>query len=124
MSPSFFVFALAGGSINGGAHWSNLFWVLLGVAVLMLMVRGLGEWLARGHPVERRLGEEAVPAVEAVLTPEVMAVIATAVHATLGAKARVAGVTLATPSAPSVESLMLAWSLEGRRQIYSSHKVR
>jgi len=27
-------------------------------------------------------------------------------------------------SPPSIEALMAQWSLEGRRQIYSSHKVR
>jgi hypothetical protein len=51
-------------------------------------------------------------------------VIAAAVHAALGASAKVTSVTLQPEQPVSVENLMLTWSLEGRRQIYTSHKVR
>ena len=52
------------------------------------------------------------------------AIIACAVRTTLGDRAQVTAVSLVPPHAPSVEALMLQWSLEGRRQIYTSHKVR
>jgi len=57
------------------------------------------------------------------LAPEIAAVIAAAVHLTLGAAARVASVSL-QPDSVSLESAPLIWSLEGRRQIYTSHRVR
>ena len=55
------------------------------------------------------------------LTPEIAAVIAAAVHVTLGAAARVTSVSL---QPVSIENAPLIWSLEGRRQIYTSHRVR
>ena len=57
------------------------------------------------------------------LAPEIAAAIAAAVHMTLGPSATVTSVTLQAESI-SVESPPLIWSLEGRRQIYSSHRVR
>jgi Na+-transporting methylmalonyl-CoA/oxaloacetate decarboxylase gamma subunit len=50
-----------------------------------------------------------------------VAVIAAAVHCALGASARVVSITSAS-DAPG--NAALAWSAEGRRAIYSSHKVR
>ncbi|MFT3869846.1 MAG: hypothetical protein QM715_15455 [Nibricoccus sp.] len=52
---------------------------------------------------------------------EVFAAIAAAVAVTLGSKARIASVK---PSTVVVDPGHLQWSAEGRRQIYSSHKVR
>ena len=57
------------------------------------------------------------------LAPEIAAVLAAAVHLTLGAAARVTSVTL-QPDSVSLENAPLIWSLEGRRQIYTSHRVR
>jgi hypothetical protein len=51
----------------------------------------------------------------------VTAIIAAAVATSLGRKARVVAVQ---PATPSVEMLMQQWSLEGRRQIYTSHQIR
>jgi hypothetical protein len=51
------------------------------------------------------------------LSPEIVAVIAAAVHVTLGSGHRIVGIT---PSGRDD----LVWSLEGRRQIFHSHKVR
>ena len=58
------------------------------------------------------------------LAPEIAAVIAAAVHVTLGASARVTSVSLQPELPVSLENSPLIWSLEGRRQIYTSHKVR
>ena len=52
----------------------------------------------------------------AEIAPEIFAAIVAAVHLTLGASASVTSITF--------QSEQLIWSLEGRRQIYSSHKVR
>jgi hypothetical protein len=49
--------------------------------------------------------------------PEILAVIAAAIHVTLGREARIVGVTPARIDDHT-------WSLEGRRQIFHSHKVR
>lgn len=109
----------------------NLVWILLGIAALMFAVAGLGRWLAATHPdpVARVRSTPASPAGASVesasgLTPEIQAVIAAAVHVALGESAKVTAVVLQPAQPVSVENLMLTWSLEGRRQIYTSHKVR
>ena len=70
------------------------------------------------------LPPEAAPVSDSGLTPEILAIIASAVDVTIGPRAQVTAVSLLPAHAPSVEALMLQWSLEGRRQIYTSHKVR
>lgn len=106
--------------------WLNLFWVLVGITVLLFAVAGAGRWLASTHPdpVARPrpapLPPAAVPG-NAEITPQIQAAIAAAVHVALGSSARITSVVL---QPTSVENLMLTWSLEGRRQIYTSHKVR
>jgi len=111
-----------------GSIWLALFAVLGGIAVFLLLVALLGRWLAATHPATppRPVAAPApVPVVVPGLSPEITAVIAASIATVLGARARVAAVRLApTPAAPSVEVLMQQWSMEGRRQIYSSHKVR
>ena len=60
-----------------------------------------------------------------MLSGETLAMIAAVVRVTLGATARVAQVTPAqTPPVPVVEIPSPHWSMEGRRQIYSSHQIR
>lgn len=97
--------------------------VMLAIAALLAAVALAGRWLAATHPdaPDRPIP---APAVAADPSPETLAIIACAVTAAFGARARVTAVSLAPPHAPSVEALMLQWSLEGRRQIYTSHKVR
>jgi hypothetical protein len=55
--------------------------------------------------------------------PELFAVIAGAVYATLGPNARVASVQVSPVTAVATPATV-PWSLEGRRQIYASHRVR
>lgn len=112
---------------TGEFPWLNLLWILVGITVLLFAVAGVGRWLASTHPdpVARTRPAPAVPAVApgaTEITPQVQAAIAAAVHVALGSSARITSVVLQQP--PSVENLMLTWSLEGRRQIYTSHKVR
>jgi hypothetical protein len=108
-----------------GSLWLALFAVLAGIAIFLLLVAMLGRWLAATHPdapLRPAAASVPVPVVPTDLTPEITAVIAASIATVLGARARVADVRLAP--APSVEMLMQQWSMEGRRQIYSSHKVR
>jgi hypothetical protein len=110
-----------------GNVWLALLAVLAGIAVFLAVVAGFGRLLAATHP-------DAPPAAAGVeaeeepddemLAPDVVAVIAAAVTASCGARVRIASVRLAHGPAPTVEALMQQWSLEGRRQIYGSHKVR
>ena len=112
------------------SQWLALLVILAGVAAFLLAVAAVGRWLASTHPDEP--AKPVAPAEIATATPpsaigsevpvEIFAAIAAAVAVTLGAKARVAAISAATE--PSSESSRLQWSMEGRRQIYSSHKVR
>lgn len=107
-----------------GNFWIAMLLVLGSIALLMLAIALAGRWLAATHPDTPRVAPvlASVPEPEE-LSPETLAILASAVNAVVGPRAQVTAVTVVTPP-PSVEALMLQWSLEGRRQIYSSHKVR
>jgi hypothetical protein len=110
-----------------GNQWLALMAILACTAALMAAVAAVGRWLAATHPDEpvRRAPSAATPAAaEAAPTstcPETLAIIAACVVTTFGRNARI---TQIRTGGPSVEMLMQQWSLEGRRQIYSSHQVR
>jgi hypothetical protein len=106
-----------------GNQWLALLAILAGVAVLILVVAGVGRWLAATHP-DTPVPSDLADEVDPPPNPHVMAVIAAAVAYTYGKRARITAVQLPHPHAPTVEALMIQWSLEGRREIYSSHKVR
>ncbi|MFA6288804.1 MAG: OadG family protein [Opitutaceae bacterium] len=111
-----------------GSVWLALLAVLGAIAVFLVLVALLGRWLAATHPDAPPRPAPVVkpePAAMTGITPELAAVIAASIATVLGAKARVAAIQLQPKhAAPSVEMLMQQWSMEGRRQIYSSHKVR
>jgi len=113
--------------------------VVAAIVALLVFVALLGRWLAATHPepepvpvvvanvgtpsAARRLAPEVADDVPAEIVPVVLATVAEM----FGDRARVASIRRATaPSIrmPSIEALMQEWSHEGRRQIYSSHKVR
>lgn len=56
--------------------------------------------------------------------PETWAIIAAVVHLTFGAKARIAQLTTKKVVVPVTEFSTQHWSMEGRREIYSSHRLR
>ncbi len=116
-----------GGQPLFGSQWAALFAILAGVAVFMAVIAVIGRWLAATHPEPEARPKApvstAAPAEDA-LSPELLAVIAAAVAVTAGPRARIAAVIPIKPAAPSVEMLMQQWSVEGRRQIYSSHQIR
>lgn len=107
-----------------GNQWLALGVILIGVAVLMAAVAGAGHWLAATHPDAPPRPASAAPSAPVVPTgpsDETLAIIAACVAVTFGNRARI---TAIRTGGPSVETLMQQWSLEGRRQIYSSHQVR
>ncbi|MFT3782669.1 MAG: OadG family protein [Nibricoccus sp.] len=57
------------------------------------------------------------PAVNGKIPPQVVAAISAAVHLSIGSNHRILAVGQPCPHRQ-------AWSLEGRRQVFSSHKVR
>lgn len=120
--PIFHLIGAAGRPLFG-SQWLALLAILAGVAVLLVVIAVVGRWLAATHPdtpIPSDLADEVDPPPSA----RVLAVIAAAVAYTCGKRARITAVQLPHPHAPSVEALMIQWSLEGRREIYSSHKVR
>ncbi len=109
-----------------GNQWLALLVILAGVVVFVLAVAGFGRWLAATHPAAQEKiapGRAATPA-SSGLEPELLSAIFAAVTIELGPTARIASIHPAPIQPPSVEGLMLQWAVEGRRQIYSSHKVR
>lgn len=94
----------------------------LGLLALAVVVIGRGLRLAEPKTVPG--GDRAADAVLPVppagegIPPEIRAVIAAAVVATLDGSYRVVEIKTST------DVRLQAWSLEGRRQIFSSHRVR
>jgi hypothetical protein len=120
-----------------GNQWLALLAALGLIALLLIAVALLGRWLAATHPAPPieparnvstgSASDNVDPVITGDVSPAIVPVIVAAITAYLGARGRVAAIqhvpTPATP-APSLEALMQQWSYEGRRQIYSSHKVR
>lgn len=95
--------------------------ILAGITVFMLAIAALGRWAAATHPDEP---PPPAPVIEPSPSAEIFAAIAAAVAVTFGGRARIAGVQPASTGAVAIDQGHLQWSAEGRRQIYSSHKVR
>lgn len=138
MSPSLVCSVFAAAPMFGN-QWLALLAIALGIALFMAAVAVTGKWLAATHPADaprphasqnsQGTGGASTSAAAAAIVPETpspqtLAIIAAVVRVTFGANARVAEVLQTRPAAPSVEMLMQQWSMEGRRQIYSSHQIR
>ncbi len=106
--------------------------IILG-GVLIFVAKSLSALRARVEALESKPASAASPAPVAsraaatsqsagtdAPSPEILAVIAAAVHVALNGRGRVIGVT-PVAAMPGHEAM---WSLEGRRQIFHSHKVR
>lgn len=131
-------------------NWGVVGWVLLGAVALIVVVAALGRAIAAAFPPSpehvssfRKPKASGVPAAPAAvvpvaasapaasvpaqasdaISPEIMAVIAASVAVVLQGK-RYAIKGVAAQKAPDIEQLMSLWSLEGRRQVYSSHVTR
>ncbi len=72
--------------------------------------------------------KQAAPVVEMAkdeIAPDILVVIATAVHAVLGGRPhRIHSVTHSVGMMAHMHFNQPAWSVEGRRQIFQSHKIR
>lgn len=128
-SPLTLAAALQAGQPLFGNQWLALLASLGGIALLMAAVAGLGRWLAATHPApvpkaHATKSIETGPALGGDIPPEVIPVIIASIATCLGPQFHVSAIQRITPSTPSIEALMQQWSYEGRRQIYSSHKVR
>ena len=116
--------------------WVNLFWVLAGTTVFLCLLAVFGRFLAATHPDPVVLPDPVPVASTAALpivsravpqpgvSPEVTIAITAAVSAVLGQSVRVVAIHPAGSPLVIVENIMLTWSLEGRREIYNSHRVR
>ncbi|AHF89294.1 hypothetical protein OPIT5_02485 [Opitutaceae bacterium TAV5] len=151
--PNAFLIAVAGAAARQpeapaplfGSQWLALAVILGGVAVFIALVAIFGRILAATHPDDatvKKIAERAAAAGTGAATsgaaaaalaapdtiggipPEVLAVIAASITTVIGRNARIAGVQAVKPKPLSVEMLMQQWSIEGRRQIYSSHQFR
>ncbi len=118
---NFSLLAVVGQPLFGSLGLAVLF-VLGLIALLLAVVALVGRWLAATHPDVVPRG--VAPADPAEISPETLAIIAAAINVTIGPRAEVKAIELVPAPTPSVEALMAQWSLEGRRQIYTSHKVR
>ena len=109
-----------------GNQWLALGAILGGIAVFTLLVAAVGRWLAATHPdtpapTPAPVAAAPAPAEEGI-SPQVFAAIAGAVYATLGKSARVVAANVAVEA--ELEDARHLWAAEGRRQIYSSHRLR
>jgi hypothetical protein len=126
-----------------GNPWLALLAVLGFIALLLAAVAALGRVLAATHPAApartpstppsaapataASTAVDSNPQIVGEVPSEIIPVLLSAITACLGSRARVASIQrVASPltPTPSIEALMQQWSYEGRRQIYSSHKVR
>jgi hypothetical protein len=125
-----------------GNQWLALLAVLGLIGVLLALVALLGRWLAATHPepvpirpTTATVVSLGIPSIAISATPmldgdvpaELVPVIVAAIASAFGERARVTSIrpfVVGTVPVPSLEALMQQWSHEGRRQIYSSHKVR
>lgn len=108
---------------TAGFPWMNLVWVLLGITVFLCLLAALGRYLAATHPDTEPVAVT-TPTSAATVPSDVAVIIAAAVYAALGDSARVTAVVPKDHLTVNVDNLMLTWSLEGRREIYSSHRIR
>lgn len=131
-------------------NWGVVGWVLVGTIVLLVVVAAIGRAIAAAFPPNPEHvssfrkpvaapapvipaapvavapvapAPAAAPAPSGAIPPEVMAVIAASVAVVLrGQRFSITGVEPAQKTA-DIERLMSLWSLEGRRQVYSSHSL-
>lgn len=113
-----------------GVNWTILAFVLLGVAALMIVIRGMGMVAAaslsaseannraKEAQAQETSAERAVNGAEADITPQLVAVLTAAATAMLGKPVRIDAISVGKMAAQR------SWSREGRREIYLSHRIR
>lgn len=130
-------------------NWGVVGWVLVGTIALLVVVAAVGRAIAAAFPpnpehvssFRKPVAPASVPATPVAaapgapavapaatsaagtIPPEIMAVIAASVAVALrGKRFAITGVEPSQKPA-DIERLMSLWSLEGRRQVYSSHSL-
>jgi len=104
--------------------------VLTSLGILLLCVTLLGRFLAvpapaasaSAAPASAPAGADSCPGASG-LSPEVCAAITAAVSEVLGTDAAIQSIRPIQP-VPPTNPFLQAWSVEGRRQIFSSHNLR
>jgi hypothetical protein len=106
-------------------------WVALAVtlAAVMALLKAIVEWIAGTHPTPVEEAPvmptpAAAPPESSVpggLSAETVAIISAALCAELQSPHRIASIQ---SRVVSVEAMMQIWSMEGRKQIYTSHRLR
>jgi len=113
-----------------GVDWGTLGIVLLGVAVLMVLIRLVGLWAERAHVPAKPAAPKspaggaspvAAGASSGEFEPELIAVLTAAATTVLGRGVRLLGVREVAAANTRDQQ---AWSREGRREIYISHRIR
>ncbi|HLP00557.1 MAG TPA: hypothetical protein VK163_00925 [Opitutaceae bacterium] len=93
--------------------------IILGIACV-IAIKSLADLHRRVDELAARITPQAKPAPRSVpaqeLSPEVLAVISAAVYESLGTDYRIVSI--------NTEGQGATWSMEGRRQIFGSRKVR
>jgi len=130
---------LVGPSRDFGVPWGTLALVLALVALLMLAIRLMGTLAARALDDESRsepstrplsvntlssaaiVSEGPAPSALANIERRTVVIIAAAVAASEGIRARI--VDIRRVQGGNISSQQ-AWSMEGRREIYLSHRIR
>ena len=108
---------------------TGLLVVLSALAFLALAIKLAGIlFSARSEPPRDALAPRPAPeppAASGTTPPEILAVIAAAVDTVLGGRGRILSIhEQPHPAQAHLDPKLLAWSMEGRRQIFSSHQPR
>jgi Na+-transporting methylmalonyl-CoA/oxaloacetate decarboxylase gamma subunit len=133
MTPSLQLLCSNGADAAGlGIDWSILGIVMLGVAVLMVVIRGVGLLAANSIPdvdgstaTKRQLSPPArKPALSEsadTITPELVAVLTAAATTVVGKPVCLLGIREVSHGNVLDQR---AWAQEGRREVYLSHRIR
>lgn len=125
MNPAFFAHFAAEGL---GINWGVLGIVMAGVAVVTFVIRGVGLLASKSlpEPKSASAGKPAAPSPAAPkseidsgeITPELVAILTAAAATVLGGPVQLTSISLGCMAAQR------NWSVEGRREIYLSHRIR
>ena len=103
-----------------GIDWSVLLVVLASILALMFVIRLVGLWAAARRPVPAAV----IPGATRKPNRKLFAVITAAVAACLDKDAAEIQILDVKTVRGGNISAQQAWSMEGRREIYRSHRVR
>ncbi|MBM4066033.1 MAG: hypothetical protein FJ266_10410 [Planctomycetes bacterium] len=117
------------------SFFENLRFQTVGFAIvlvalgLLALVLGLTGWLFKKREAQKAVSAAAISEKSPVLSKEedpheLLAVITAAVYSTIGESHRIVSIRPVTNGKIIGELYLQAWSMEGRRQHFASHKIR